>query len=182
MGSVEPRSVPDESEPAVFDARRILLTLVEQGVDFVVIGGVAVQAHGHGRSTRDLDVIPRPELANLSRLGEALGEVGARLLRGPVGVDVTDPQLLRRVPLAPLLTDFGRLDLLNVEHTSGAPSYDDLRRRSVPVEIDGSVVRVAGLDDLLRMKRAAGREVDLDDIGALTRSDEDLEREAREST
>ena len=173
--------MPDELH-RVFDPRRILLTLVEHRVDFVVIGGVAVQAHGHGRSTRDLDVIPRPDLANLSRLGEALANLGARLLRGAAAVAVTDPQLLARVPLAPVLTDFGRLDLLNIEHTSGAPSYHDLHRRSVPVEIDGSVVRVAGLDDLLRMKRAAGREVDFDDIGALTRSDEQLEREASEST
>jgi len=173
--------VPDGPQP-VFDARKILLTLVEHGVDFVVIGGVAVQAHGHGRSTRDLDVIPRPDLANLSRLGEALADLGAQLLRGGRVVDVTDPQLLKRVPLAPLLTDHGRLDLLSIEHASGTPTYDDLRRRSVAVEIDGSVVRVAGLDDLLRMKRAAGRDVDLDDIGALTRSDEELEREAREST
>lgn len=173
--------MPDGPQP-VFDARRILLTLVEHGVDFVVIGGIAVQAHGHGRSTRDIDVIPGPDLANLSRLGEALADLGARLLRGPKTVDVTDPQLLKRVPLAPLMTEHGRLDLLNIEHASGAPAYDDLRGRSVPVGIDGWVVHVAGLDDLLRMKRAAGRDVDLDDIGALTRSDEELEREAREST
>ena len=173
--------MPEGPEP-VFDARRILLTLVEHRVDFVVVGGIAVQAHGHGRSTRDLDVIPRPDLTNLSRLGEALGLLGARLLRGAAGIDVTDPQLLRRVPLAPLLTVYGRLDVLNCEHTSGAPAYRDLRERASPVEIDGAIVRVAGLDDLLRMKRAAGRDVDLDDIGALTRTEEELEREISEST
>jgi hypothetical protein len=173
--------VPDGSAP-VFDPRRILLTLADYRVDFVVVGGIAVQAHGHGRSTRDLDVMPRPDLANLSRLGEALGELGARLLRGATGVDVTDPQILGRVPHAPLLTAHGRLDVLNCEHTSGAPAYDDLRRRSSAVEVDGAIVRVAGLDDLLRMKRAAGRDIDLDDIGALTRTEEELEREMGEST
>ena len=173
--------MPDRPEP-VFDARRILRTLAEHGVDYVVVGGIAVQAHGHGRSTRDLDVIARPDLGNLSRLGEALADLGARLVRGAAEIDVTDPYLLKRVPLAPLLTIHGRLDLLNIEHTSGAPPYDDLRQRSSAVEIDGFVVHVAGLDDLLRMKRAAGRDVDLDDIAALTRSDEELEREAREST
>ena len=166
-----------------FDPRRILIALAEHGVDYVVVGGVAVQAHGHGRSTRDLDLIPRPDLVNLSRLGEALAFLGARLLRSDQPVDVTDPQLLKRAPLVPLITEHGRLDLLNLAQTQGAPrSYDELRARAFEARIDGHDVAVAGLDDLIRMKRAAGRDVDLEDIGALTRDDEELEREAREST
>ena len=54
--------------------------------------------------------------------------------------------------------------------------------RALVVDLDGLSVAIAGIDDLLRMKRAAGRPQDLTDIGALTRSDEELEREAREST
>jgi predicted nucleotidyltransferase len=166
-----------------FDPRQILITLAEHGVEFVVVGGVAVQAHGHGRSTRDLDVIARPDLVNLSRLGESLASLGARLLRADRPVDVTDPRLLKQAPLVPVMTVYGRLDLLNIALTSGAPrSYDDLRERAFEAQIDGRTVPVAGLDDLIRMKRAAGREVDLQDIGALTRDDEELEREAREST
>ena len=166
-----------------FDPRQILITLVDHGVDFVVVGGVAVQAHGHGRGTRDLDVIPRPDLLNLSRMGELLAALGARLLRTNRPVDVTDPQLLKRAALVPLMTVYGRLDLLNLSFTSGAPrSYDELRERAFEAHIDGRTVPVSGLDDLIRMKRAAGRDVDLEDIGALTRDDEQLEREAREST
>jgi predicted nucleotidyltransferase len=167
----------------IFDPREILIALAEHGVDFVVVGGVAVQAHGHGRSTRDLDVIPRPDLLNLSRLGEALAALSAELLRADGPADVTDPHLIKRAPLVPLTTSRGRLDLLNLELTAGAPrSYDDLRARAVEAQIDGHVVPIAGLDDLIRMKRAAGRDVDSADIGALTRSDEQLRREAREST
>jgi predicted nucleotidyltransferase len=173
--------VPDDAAPT-FDPREILLALADHRVDYVIVGGVAVQAHGHGRSTRDLDVVPRPDLLNLSRLGEALAALGAHLVRAGRQIDVSDPQLLKRAALVPLMTVHGRLDLLNIEHIAGAPPYDDLRERSFEAEIDGKQVRVAGLDDLLRMKRAAGREVDLDDIGALTRSDEQLEGEAREST
>jgi hypothetical protein len=166
-----------------FDPRQILLGLAEHGVDFVVVGGVAVQAHGHGRSTRDLDVIPRPDLLNLSRLSEALAALGGRLLSANRPVDVTNPQLLKRGPLIPLITEYGRLDLLSIEHTQGAPgSYDALRARAFQAQIDGHTIAVAGLDDLIRMKRAAGRDVDVEDIGALTRTDEELEREAREST
>jgi predicted nucleotidyltransferase len=172
-----------ESPEVPFDPREILLALAEHGVDFVVVGGVAVQAHGHGRSTRDLDVIPRSDLLNLSRLGEALAALGARLVRTDQPVDITDPHLLKRAPLLPLITVHGRLDLLDVTLTDGAPrSYDELRDRAFVAEIDGKPIAVAGLDDLIRMKRAAGREVDLQDIGALTRDDEELEREARQST
>jgi hypothetical protein len=167
----------------IFDPRAILLALAEHGVEFVVVGGVAVQAHGHGRSTKDLDVMPRPDLVNLSRLGESLAALGARLLRADRPVDVTNPHLLRRAPLLALVTAYGRLDLLNVTLTDGAPrSYDELRQRAVETDIDGRTVAVAGLDDLIRMKRAAGREVDVEDIGALTRADDELEAEAPEST
>lgn len=173
----------DEPPEAPFDPRQILLALADHDVDFVVVGGVAVQAHGHGRGTRDLDVIPRPDLLNLSRLGESLGALGARLLGGDRPVDVTNPQVLTRAPLVPLITAHGRLDLLNLRLAQGAPStYDDLRTRAFEAQIDGRTIAVAGLDDLIRMKRAAGRAVDLEDIGALTRDDEQLEREVREST
>jgi hypothetical protein len=173
----------DTPPEQIFDPRRILLSLAEHNVDFVVVGGVAVQAHGHGRSTRDLDIIPRPDLLNLSRLGESLASLGARLMRTDQPVDVTDPHLMKRAPLVPLVTVYGRLDLLNVGFTQGAPrSYEDLRARAFEAQIDDQTVLVAGLDDLIRMKRAAGRDLDLDDIGALTRDDEQLEREAREST
>jgi hypothetical protein len=172
-----------EPPESIFDPRQILLALAEHGVEFVVVGGVAVQAHGHGRSTRDLDVMPRPDLVNLSRLGESLAALGARLLRADHPVDVTDPHLLKRAPILALVTAYGRLDLLNVALTQGAPrSYDELRARALETKIDGRTVAVAGLDDLIRMKRTAGRDVDLEDIGALTRPDDELEAEAPEST
>jgi predicted nucleotidyltransferase len=161
----------------------ILRTLTEFGVEFVVIGGVAVQAHGYLRATADLDVVPKPTLLNLSRLAEALSDLDARPRRATLPVDVTDPQLLKRVPLAPLTTRYGRLDLLNIDHVSGAPrSFEELAARALTVNLDGIAVSIVGLDDLLRMKRAAGRPQDLTDIGALTRTDEELEREASEST
>ena len=67
--------------PAVLDARAIFEVLAEHGVDYVVVGGLAVQTHGFMRGTVDLDIIPRPDLVNLSRLGEALAAMGARTYR-----------------------------------------------------------------------------------------------------
>ena len=172
----------DAREP-IFDPQRILFVLGAHQVDFVIVGGIAVQSHGHGRFTRDLDIVPKLELLNLSRLGEALAELEARPFRARARIDVTDPQVLRRVPQIVLITRHGRLDLLSIEHLAGAPrSYELLRSDAVEAQVDGRTFAVAGLDDLIRMKRAAGRDRDLEDIGALTRDDDELEEEASRST
>jgi hypothetical protein len=135
------------------------------------------------RQAKGLDGRHQEPLLNLSRLAGALADLEAEVLRAASPVNVTDPQLLKRAPLIPLLTLSGRLDLINIEHLAGAPSsFDELRSRALIVNLDGTEIPVAGLDDLVRMKRAAGRPQDLVDIGALTRDDEELEREAREST
>ena len=54
----------------------------------------------------------------------------------------------------------------------GAPPYEDLRKRAVEVEVRGTPVRIASLDDLIAMKRASGRQKDLRDIAELTASEE----------
>ena len=138
-----------------------------------------MQAHGYIRATNDLDIVAAPDLANLSRLSEALIELQARHARSERAVNLGDPHLLRRAPLIPLVTKHGRLDLINLDQLPGAPrSYEDLRARAISARVADHEVPVAGVDDLIRLKRAAGREVDLDDIAALTRTDEELERES----
>ena len=167
----------------VFDARQLLRVLAEHDVEFIVVGGIAVQTHGLLRSTVDLDIVPRPDMANLSRLGEALAAVGARVWKTAARVNITDPHVLRRLSLVAVMTDHGRLDLLNVRSTPGlGADYSALRSRALELELDGRTLAVVGLDDLIRMKKAAGRDQDLADIRGLTALDEDLAREAGEST
>jgi predicted nucleotidyltransferase len=156
----------------VFEADEIFGALARHRVDFVVIGGVAVQAHGYIRGTQDLDVIAEPTILNLTRLAEALHELEAEL-RVPGRISLDDPHALKRAPLVPVMTRFGPLDVVNVEHVAGPPSsYDALRAGALVVSLDGLEVPVAGLSDLIRMKRAAGRDQDLMDIEALTRDPE----------
>jgi len=167
----------------VLDARELFRALAEHDVEFIVVGGIAVQTHGLLRSTVDVDIVPRPDLANLSRLGEALAAVGARVWKTAARVNLTDAHVLGRASLVALMTDHGRLDLLNVGSTPGlGGDYAALRSRALEVDLDGRTLVVVGLDDLIRMKRAAGRDQDLDDIRGLTALDEDLAREAGEST
>jgi predicted nucleotidyltransferase len=151
-------------------AREILEALARGGVEFVVVGGIAVQAHGYIRGTRDVDVIPSPAPAAARRLSQALSALGAE-------------EVGRNEHLTRFETRGGRLDVIDLEEIAGtARSFEELRSRALVVNLDGIEIPVAGLDDLVRMKRAAGRPQDLTDIGALTRDDEELEREAREST
>lgn len=144
----------------------LLQRLTEREVDFVVVGGVAVILQASPRFTKDLDICYAPEQANLDRLGAVLIELGARLR----GVDedlpfVPDGRLLRHTQILTLTTVDGGLDLL-VE-PDGSPGYPALRRRADQIDVDGIVVRVASVEDLIAMKRAAGRPQDLVDLEAL---------------
>ncbi|MGI8511304.1 MAG: nucleotidyl transferase AbiEii/AbiGii toxin family protein [Solirubrobacteraceae bacterium] len=151
---------------ADFRPTRLLAELVGGGVDFVVIGGVAVVAQASPRFTKDLDICYSAEPQNLAALGAVLVDMGARLR----GVDedvafVPDDRTLRQTQILTLTTPHGGLDLL--VDPAGAPPYPKLRERADVLEIEGFEVRVACLDDLLAMKYAAGRPQDRIDIEAL---------------
>jgi predicted nucleotidyltransferase len=144
----------------------LLERLATAEVDFVVIGAFAVIAHGHIRTTRDLDITYSTEPANLEVLGRVLVDLDARL-RGVAEVVpfVPDGRTLHNAELLTLETTEGALDLLAAP--PGAGPYAELKERATTIEIAGHAVAIASLDDLLAMKRAAGRPRDLDDIEAL---------------
>jgi predicted nucleotidyltransferase len=150
------------------DPARIFATLDRHGVDYVTIGGFAVIAHGYVRATADVDVVARQDPANFERLAAAFRELNARL-RGVdadlLEIDPTDPATLANGASFTLDTDAGPVDYLN--DVPGAGDYDDLSSRAIEVAAAGVSVRVVGLDDLIRMKRASGRPQDLRDIANL---------------
>jgi hypothetical protein len=160
---------PKERLPAEwpdFDPRRILERLAGAGVDFVVIGGIAVVMSGYGRATRDLDIMFADDPANLEALGRVLTDLEARLR----GVDDTipftaDARTLAGIQLLTLETSLGWLDVH--KQVPGVESYERLRRGARRVLIDDFAVLVAGVDDLLAMKRAANRPQDQVDAAAL---------------
>lgn len=155
------------------DAERIFAALFHRGVDYVLIGGLAVQTHGHMSTTFDVDVLPRSEPSNLARLADALNDLDARVLNPNSEGLAIDAGMLPRATLWQFATRHGPIDV--VREAPGAPSYGDLRRRALEISLGDVTLAVAGRDDLISMKRARGRDVDLDDLAALT----EPEHEAR---
>jgi hypothetical protein len=151
------------------DAERILIALAEHHVDYVIVGGLAVQTHGHVRTTVDVDVYPRPEPRNLQRLADALNELDARTLNPGSGAIAIDAAMLPRATLWQFATRHGAIDVIH--DAPGAPPYDELRARALEIELGEIRLAVASRDDLISMKRASGRSVDLEDLAALTEAD-----------
>ncbi len=149
----------------------LLKTLVAHGVDFVVIGAIALVAHGSARNTNDLDICYATDPANLEALGAALVELGAALRGVSEEVPfIPDARMLRQMSIVTLASDEGNIDLLI--GPAGSPPYEVLRSRAERVTFDGVAVLVASLDDLETMKRAAGRtkdRVDLEEIDVIRR-------------
>jgi hypothetical protein len=160
--------VPDpvEHDPEPLDAQRILDELARHEVDFVLVGGLAVQTHGGTRMTNAVDVIPAPDPENLSRLAEALRALRARVLNpGSEDLEI-DATMLPRATTWQLATPHGDIDVLH-EAPGGAP-YAELRERALVIALDDTRIPVAGRDDLIRMKLARDRPTDRADIAALT--------------
>jgi predicted nucleotidyltransferase len=147
-------------------ADEILERLTSRGVDFVVVGGIALILHGSARDTLDLDICFATDQANLDALGEVLVGLKAELRDVDDNVPfVPDGEALRKVELSTLSTSAGNLDLLAVP--PGAPPYERLRRNADRYDLGGFTVLVASVDDLIAMKNTAGRPKDLNDLAEL---------------
>ncbi len=147
-----------------FDLRSLLEALSTRGVDFVVIGGVAVGAHGYPRATADLDLVPNPDPENLDRLIAALDSLDAILptVDGrPFDVNA-DAGVVRRGGNVTADTKFGGLDI--VQLAQGVPTYSMLSQDAVESDLLGVPVRICSLSRLREMKQAQGRTQDLADL------------------
>jgi hypothetical protein len=156
------------------DAEHIFAVLHEHGVEYIVVGGIAVQVHGHVRMTNDVDLIPAPSPANLAHLADALNELHASVLNpGSEHLSIS-AQMLPRSTLWQFSTEFGDIDVLH--DAPGAAPFPQLRERALVIELGERTLAIAGRDDLIRMKRATARPVDIADIAALTQPEHGVER------
>jgi hypothetical protein len=153
----------------------LLRSLREHDVEFVVIGGFSLAAHGYVRATKDLDIVPAPGRANLARLLAALAALDAEPVEVGEFAPTELPVALDLEGLAAggnwaLRTRYGRLDVM--QFVAGIQGYDRLRRNAAEIDLAdaGGSVLFAGRDDLVAMKSAAGRAQDLVDLEELART------------
>src|SRR5438874_6603909 len=151
----------------VFDPRPILGVLVRHDVRFVVIGGIAASLQGSTTITNDFDICYARDQENLERLTAALKELQATLrgVREPVEFRL-DAGTLKAGLNFTFDTSYGPFDCLGA--ASGSFDYEQLMRNADAMSLLGANVSVASLDDLIRMKRAAGRNKDLIEIENLS--------------
>ncbi len=152
-----------------FNPKLALQALTDFGVRFVLIGGLAANVHGSESVTRDLDICYERDRENLERLAKALLSLHARLRGAPPDVPfLLDALTLEAGDTFTFATDAGSLDCLGTP--SGTGGFETLEPNALVADVQGIRILVAALDDLIRMKRAAGRpkdRVEIEILGAL---------------
>jgi len=141
------------------DFQRTIELMVESGVRFVVIGGVAMRLQGSSHITDDIDFSYSRDPEGLPGLVSTLNHYHVRLRDFPADLPFFfDLRTLKNSQNLTLVTDVGDIDLL--AEPPGVDSFEGLWQRASKMDVSGITVRVASLDDLIAMKRAAGRPKD----------------------
>jgi hypothetical protein len=145
--------------PKAPQLRQLLTPMVEQGVDFVVVGGTAGLAQGANFPTFDLDVAYARDRVNVQRLTAALRDIGVRPRGAPEDLPFQlDERTIQNGANFTFITPFGDFDVL--ADIAGISSYEQLKADAVERRIAGVEVRVASIDHLIAMKRASSRTKD----------------------
>lgn len=154
------------TEPA-FD--QLLRRLTEAGVEFVLIGGLAVNAWGVIRGTKDVDIVVSPDPENLKRIAAVAAEAHGHVQKGEsfLSTPFSIAAELATGERVAIETELGLLDV--VQGLDGVPPYAELRPSAVDAEILGVKVAICSIDALRQMKQTAGRprdRVDIEDLDA----------------
>jgi hypothetical protein len=147
----------------------VLKALNDAGARYLIVGGVAVVLHGYLRTTGDLDLVVELSPENLGKAVDALDASGFQP-RPPVPLrSFADPEIRRSWIETKNLQVFSlwhpempgfEVDLLVEEPFD----FEDAWDRKVDVPLGSTIAPVVGLDDLLSVKRDAGRARDLEDV------------------
>ena len=136
----------------------MLKCLNKAGVDYILVGGWAVNIYGYIRATVDLDIWILADADNAKKVYAAVAEFGA-----PVSEmkpeEFAQYGMIFQIGVAPCRVDI-------ISKISGV-SYADAVNRAVPKTIDGVPVRIISLDDLIANKKASGRTKDIADVEVL---------------
>ena len=142
----------------------------------MLIGGLAVNAHGVIRSTKDIDIVPAGDHGNLARLADLLSKLEVRQLgvgdggfsASEMPLDPTEPEDLSQGGNFRLDTSMGVLDVMQwVPGIDAEQAFETLAADAQLANAFGTEIRVCSLQHLRVMKQAAGRPQDLQDLAAL---------------
>jgi hypothetical protein len=145
-----------------YDPRALLGVLASADVDAVLIGGLAGAVRGSPLVSIGVEICHSRSARNLDALAGALGRLRSSPRGGPAPLDAV---ALAGVDTVRVLTSAGPLDCVGTPR--GTTGYADVVRRSDVVDLGGFGYRVAALDDLIRMRRAAGHPKDRAELEVL---------------
>ena len=152
-----------------FDPLQILQVLDKHRVRFVVIDGIAGRLWGSTTVTNDLDICYA-----LEALATALRELKVKLRGADRDLPfIADARTLKMGDCFTFTTIAGNLDCLGTPVGSGG--YEALARTATRMDVGGVTILVASIEDLIQMKRAAGRPKDLIEVEVLAAVREELE-------
>jgi predicted nucleotidyltransferase len=140
------------------NAEKLLKLLKENRVKFVIIGATAFPVHGYSRATLDIDIFIEPEQANAERTWKALKQFGYDVSDLTVDELLTKKVLIRQYRVE---TDIHP----NVKGTT----FEKIWNNKVKAKFGQTFAWFASLDDLIKMKKAASRAQDLEDLKYLLR-------------
>ena len=142
------------------DYKDMLQVLLDQGVKFLLVGAYAMGAHGYPRATGDIDIWVEPSHENSTRVYRSMAAFGAPLHEIDEATFVT-PGVVFQIGVAPR-----RIDIITAISGVG---FDEAYQQRRIVEIEGLGVPTLSLGDLIRNKRATGRDKDRLDADRLER-------------
>ena len=140
------------------DTESLLKSLNTHKVRYVVIGATAFPVHGYARATLDIDIFIEPTKANVRKTLTALAEFGYDVADVSVEDMLTKKILIRQYILE---TD--------VHPFVAGVTFEQVWRNRVRDKFGQTPVYFASLDDLIKMKKAAGRPKDLQDLKVLSK-------------
>jgi len=135
------------------DTEKLLQLLKENKVLFVVIGATAFPVYGYARATLDIDIFVRNDLGNIKRTMKALKEFGYDLM-GLTPEDFLSHKILIRQYMVEA----------DIHSFVKGVTFDELWKNKISAEFGETEVNFPSLDDMIKMKEAAGRAIDLEDL------------------
>ena len=140
------------------DYADMVKAMLDEGVEFMLVGGYAVLFHGYPRTTFDIDLWVRPSPDNAPKVLAALHRFGAPL-QDVTASDFDHPDMVYQIGVPPC-----RIDILT--RIDGV-AWEEAEGNAILGNVDGLPLKVIGLAELIRNKRASGRTKDAADADAL---------------